>query len=508
MKIVLINPPWYFNSVNDKIISQNLAIGYLASYLRSNNIEVSIIDSLADGFNNHKNINRNDREYIQVDLSYSDICARIESDVTHVGITVPFSHLAPISRQLAKAIKEFDNKLKVVIVGVFPSTFPEEALIESVDYVIRGEGEKPLLALMKGQEPDSIPGLVYKINGIVRNNGVSLSLPNLDEIPFPARDMLPVEKYFSLSPRMEENKRAFSIITSRGCPYDCNFCSVHSVYGYKWRGRSPSNVIDEVEMMVSNYNINHIEFEDDNLTLNKERAESIFDGLIKLKRDITWSAHNGVRVDTLDKQLIRKMGKSGCVRLNLAIESGNKNTLSYMNKKLSLEKVTEVVRYCSEENIRTTGFLLVGYPGETKESFAETLTFFKKLLGMGLTDVAPFIVNPYPGTKLYDNCRRNNLLTKQIDSDHFFSVSDTNNILISTDKFNKNDVALWFELANNINNPYLAYLRVFIKKLIPNPYLAYLRVFIKKLIPKLQRRNIRTFAKYLVNKCRFIKRVM
>ncbi len=490
MKIVLINPPWYFAGADDKIISQNLAIGYLAGFLRSQNIEVAIIDSLADGFSNHERVNRNDKEYIQVGLSYSDICARIGSDVTHVGITVPFSHLAPISRQLAKAVKELDNKLQVVIGGVFPSTFPEEALTGNVDYVVRGEGEQSLLALMKGQEPAEIRGLVYKKNGIVHNNGVSLSIANLDEIPFPARDMLPVEKYFSLSPRMESNKRTFSMITSRGCPYDCNFCSVHSVYGYKWRGRSPSNVIAEVEMLVRNYNINHIEFEDDNLTLNKERAESIFDGLINLKRDITWSAHNGVRVDMLDKKLIKKMGKSGCVRLNLAIESGNKSVLNYMNKKLSLEKVVEVVRYCSEEKIRTIGFLLVGYPGETKESFAETLAFFKKLLSMGLNGVAPFIVNPYPGTKLYDNCRRNNLLTKQIDIDHFFSVWDANDILISTDKFNKDDVALWFESANNINNPYL----------------AHLRGFIRKHTTRQQRCNIKSVIGNIAHKCRIVKK--
>jgi len=490
MKIVLINPPWYFANANDKIISQNLAIGYLAGFLRSKNIEVSIIDSLADGFSNHNMVNRNGKECIQVGLSFSDICARIGPDVTHVGITVPFSHLAPVSRQLAKAIKELDNRLKVVMGGVFPSTFPEEALTESVDYVVRGEGEQPLLALMEGLEPAVIRGLVYKKNGIVHNNGVSLPISNLDKIPFPARDILPVEKYFSLSPRMERNKKAFSMITSRGCPYDCNFCSVHSVCGYKWRGRSPSNVIEEVEMMVRNYNINHVEFEDDNLTLNKERAESIFDGLTNLKRDITWSAHNGVRVDTLDKKLIKKMGKSGCVRLNLAIESGNKSVLNHMNKKLSLEKVVEVVRYCGEEKICTTGFLLVGYPGETKKSFAETLAFFKKLMGLGLNGVAPFIVNPYPGTRLYDNCKRNNLLTKQIDIDHFFSVSDANDILISTDKFNKDDVALWFELANNINNPRLAYVKQFVKKHIPKQQRDKIKSAIKRTMKVLKINNI------------------
>jgi len=490
MKIVLINPPWYFASANDKIISQNLAIGYLAGFLRSQNIEVAIIDSLADGFSNYKKINRNDQEYVQAGLSYPDICARIGTDVTHVGITVPFSHLATISRQLAKAVKESNDKLKVVLGGVFPSTFPEEALTESVDYVVRGEGEQPLLALMKGLEPETIPGLVYKKNGTVHNNGVALPITNLDEIPFPARDLMPVEKYFSLSPRREKNKRAFSMITSRGCPYDCNFCSVHSVYGYKWRGRSPANVIEEVKMMAHNYNINHIEFEDDNLTLNKERAESIFDGLINLKRDITWSAHNGVRVDTLDKNLIKKMGKSGCIRLNLAIESGNKIVLNSMNKKLSLEKIVEAVRYCSEEKIRTTGFLLVGYPGETKETFTETLAFFKKLIGLGLNGVAPFIVNPYPGTKLYDHCKRNNLLTKQIDIDHFFSVSDTDNILISTDKFNKDDVASWFESANNINNNCL----------------TYFKKVIKKYVPKQQIDNIKSAIKNLADKCKITKK--
>ncbi len=481
MKIVLINPPWYFADANDKVISQNLAIGYLAAFLKSQNIRVAVIDSLVEGFDNHKKVNRNNKECIQVGLSYSDICKRIEPDVTHVGITVPFSHLAPICRQLARSIKEYNNKLKVVIGGVFPSTFPEEALTEDIDYVIRGEGEQPLLSLMKAHKPDEIPGLVYKENGEIHNNGIASSISNLDDIPFPSRDMMPVEKYFSLSPRMACDRKTMSIITSRGCPFDCNFCSVHPVYGYKWRARSPSNVLSEIEQAISDYNIEHVEFEDDNLTLDRKRAESIFDGLINLKKNITWSAHNGVRIDTLDRNLVKKMKKSGCTRLNLAIESGNETMLNEMNKKLSLEKVTEMVRCCCEENIHTIGFLLVGYPGETKESFAETLAFFKKLLDIGLGGIAPFIVNPYPGTKLYESCKRNNYLTKQIDIDHFFSVSNTSDILITTGSFSKDTVAIWYELANNINRPCLAHAKRFIKKYISKKQRTTIKSAVKKL---------------------------
>ena len=237
--------------------------------------------------------------------------------------------------------------------------------------------------------------------------------------------------------------------------------------------------------MLEHYRIEHIEFEDDNLTLNKERAELIFDGLIDLESNITWSAHNGVRIDTLDKNLIAKMKKSGCVRLNLAIESGNENVLNHMNKKLSLDKITEVVRYCSEEKIRTVGFMLIGYPGETKESFRETLTFFKKLLEIGLNDIAPFIVNPYPGTKLYKSCLSNNYLPKPISADHFFSVSNPDDISITTDKFNKDDVALWFELANHIQNPYLAHFKRIAKKYIPKQLRFKIRSAIRNISDRL-----------------------
>lgn len=467
MKISLINPPWYINQDkfdDEKKLSQCLGLGYIASYLTLHGYRVEIIDALADGLDRMIQVIYNNQRLLRIGQAYEQIVDRIPKDTGLIGISVPFSNVSTIVKELSSYIRNKFRDIPIVVGGIHPSTFAHDMLNNDINYVIRGEGELPLLDLVSGKEPRKIKGLVYREGSEIIDNGLSEQIENLDEIPFPLRSEELIERYLSCSPRGQKNKRSLSLITSRGCPYDCSFCSVHPVSGYRWRLRSPENVLREISYYIDTYGVNHVEFEDDNLTLDAKRAEKIFDGICSLKNRITWAVNNGVRVDTLSGVLIEKMKRSGCIQINLAIESGNEKVLGLMNKKLSLKKVEEVVALCSRLKIPTLGFFLVGYPGETKITFQETVKFVKGLRRLGMKRIGAMIVNAYPGTKLYDYCRKKGYLAKDINQ-HIFVESDY--VSIVTEDFDKELVIYWRDSLEGIFIPIRWRIKHLIRLILP-----------------------------------------
>jgi radical SAM superfamily enzyme YgiQ (UPF0313 family)/GT2 family glycosyltransferase/glycosyltransferase involved in cell wall biosynthesis/SAM-dependent methyltransferase len=443
-KVVLIAPPRYFKDshLSDYTgFSKNLGLGYIASTLRADNVDVSVIDAFAEGVDTFIPADLPNGRVFRCGLSYEDIASRIPADVNLIGINLPFSNIARIAFELSAHLKRQFPKANIVLGGVHPSAFPEESMREGVDYVIRGEGELSILALVRGDQPETIPGLVWRANGgTIQVAERSARIDSLDTLPFPAWDLLPMEMYLKASQRGDRSRRTLSMITSRGCPYACRFCSVHPVSGRNWRARSPENVLAEIQTAHERYGINHIEIEDDNFTLNRDRALAILRGLKSIAPDMTWSAHNGVRVDTLDEELLLAVKESGCVQLNIAIEHGSPDVLKAMNKRLSLDKVREVVAACGKFGIPTVGFCLVGYPGETAARFRESFLFYQEMKRLGLRTVAPFIVNAYPGTELYDTAREKGWLNSATEDQLFFLEDEF--VSVTTEDFDADTVRL------------------------------------------------------------------
>ena len=270
--------------------------------------------------------------------------------------------------------------------------------------------------------------------------------------------------FFANPPRGGNPQRSITLITSRGCPFSCRFCSIHPVYGRKWRARSPENVIKEMKFWYDQYKVTHFEFEDDNLTLDSNRAVKIFEEIIRWGVPVSWAALNGVRVDTLSKEIISLMKKSGCVQLNLAVESGNQTVLSLMDKRLSLDKVEEVAEHCGQVGIKAAAFLLVGYPGETNKSFKETIHYFCKLRKLGLHASIPLIINAYRGTALFDECRENGWLAPGTEN-HIFCQNDEF-VSIITPYANAKTVRRWKRKAEIEINGRLKYYKSIIKTIL------------------------------------------
>jgi len=493
-RILLINPPnavpkdWNFPIA----VFQPLGLAYIAAVLEENEYTVSILDAIAEGWKKERVIDG----MKFTGLSYEEIGDKIKKYSPEiVGISAPFTSQADCALKIANVVKNVDKDITTIIGGAHASVRPEDCLSNpNVDYVVIGEGEHTVLELVEKIQtnPDAvnnIKGIAYKNNAIVVKTPARPFIEDLDSIPFPARHLLPMQSYFEAAKNVRSsrsistfNKRWATVITSRGCPFGCIFCSIHTVMGRKWRARSPENVVDEIEHLVNEYRVQHLDIEDDNLTLDKKRAEKIFDLMMERGLDIEWSTPNGVRADTLDENLIIKMKKSGCKRIIVAPESGNQQVIdNIIKKKINLNKVEEVVKLCKKHKLLVESFFVIGFPGETKENIRETIEYEKKLRKLGVDDCATYIATPFYGTGLYKIAKENGYLRGCFKEDALNTLSGEP--LIETPEFTANELKELYQEALKVNPPIsIGRLKLAITMLLRDPLRAV--VYIKEQLHK------------------------
>jgi magnesium-protoporphyrin IX monomethyl ester (oxidative) cyclase len=436
-----------------------LDIAYVAALLEKQH-KVRIIDAPTEGWRNLEQI---DGTKYRVGLKNKEIAERIRQwspDV--VGITVPFSGWCKTAFEVASIVKSIAKDIVTVLSGLHPSARPAECLTDpNIDFVVIGEGEHTMFELVAalGQ---GITQNFRKIEGIafVRSRKTVITSPrpqiqDLDSLPFPARHLLPMDAYFAAvkeNPlRGEIRKPWAAMLTSRGCPYNCVFCTIHIVMGKKWRGRSSENVVDEIEQLVDTYNIKQIDFVDENMTLDKKRMETICDSIVKRGLDIEWYTPNGVRADTLDENLLTKMRRSGCKKIRIAPESGVQRVVDQIIKKnLDLKEVEKAVALSKKVGIKVGCFFVIGLIGETKEDIEESINYAYKLRQLGADGFYFSIATPLYGTELYEQAKRGGFL-KESFNDEALAAAEP---LIETPEFTADDLRELCARANFINQTF------------------------------------------------------
>jgi len=456
MRVCLINPPRIQPKVWGKPnVFPPISLAYVAAVLEKAH-EVCIIDAPTEGWRNLEEI---DGTKYRVGLSNEEIAARIKQwspDV--VGIEIPFSGWAKTAFGVALATKSFNKKTVTVLSGQHPTARPEACLSNpNVDFVVIGEQENTIFELVGALEQGRQD--LKKINGIAFiKNGKPVITPsrpvieNLDSLPFPARHLLPMEEYYVAvkeNPLRGVIRKPWTIvITSRGCPHKCVFCSNCLVWGKKWRGRSPENVVDELEQVVKTYQVKQIDFADDNMTLDKKRMESICDLIVKRGLRIEWFTPNGIRADTLDEKLLTKMKKAGCKKIRIAPESGVQRVVDQIIKKnLDLKSVEQAVILCKKVGIKVGCFFVIGLIGETKADIEETIRFAYKLRKLGADSFIFSIATPVYGTELYEQAKRGGFLRDGFCEDALAAVDP----LIETPEFTADDLRKLCARANLVN---------------------------------------------------------
>ncbi|MBT6053596.1 MAG: B12-binding domain-containing radical SAM protein [Lentimicrobiaceae bacterium] len=354
----------------------------------------------------------------------------IKHNTNMVGINCLYSGLFPVVIHLANHIKTLNPKIKISIGGIHPTIYTKEILTkyDVIDYVIIGEGECSFVNLLNSLSEDGLPE-ISSINGIgyreaddVVVNPKSIFIENLDELAFPAADLLNIPDYFSdttgwHNPKGINIKTPVPIITSRSCPKMCNFCSMHLVHGRVIRYRSAMNVVEEMKFYINNYGLHYFNITDDNLTINKKKLIELMDLIIKEDLNIQFSTENGVFLNSLDEEMLDAMSKAGLARLHMAFETGSDYIRNeVIGKNLSNKKIYEIRDIVIKEkynHIFLYGYFVIGLPEETEETLGDT---YQLITSFPLDNYSLFYPIPFPGTKLYNQCLKDELFTE----DYFY----------------------------------------------------------------------------------------
>lgn len=456
MRICLINPPRIQPKAWGKPnVFPPIAMASVAAVLEKTQ-DVSIIDSPTEGWNNLLEM---DETKYRVGLSNETIAQRLSDwNPNVVIIEIPFSGWSITAFEVASIVKKVNIDITVILFGLHPSSRPEDCLKNSaVDFVVIGEPEVTISELIEALEKkktdyEEINGLGFKKDGKTVLTSKRSYIENLDALPLPARHLLPMKVYTQAvkqNPlRGEINKPYTIVITSRGCPYNCVFCTHNIVWGKKWRPRSPKNVVDEVEHVIKTYGIKQIDFADDNMTFDVQRMEQICDLIIEKGLRFEWFTPNGIRADTLNEVLLLKMKKSGCKKIRVAPESGVQRVVNKIaNKNLDLKKVEEAIVTAKKVGIKVGVFFVMGLIGETKADIEETIRYAYKLRSLGAESFVFSIAMPLYGTKFFEQAKAGGYI-KEGFCDYALAATEP---LVETPEFTAAELSELCMRANMVN---------------------------------------------------------
>ncbi len=361
-----------------------VSLVYLAGYLEREQFDVRIFDGQIDT------------------MSETTLHQRLtEFNPDVVGITC-MTPMVTETHLVAKAVKSFRKDLPVVVGGIHPSVMPEDIISdENIDFIVRGEGEitfSRLIEALPDGDFNQINGLTFISDGKIVHTPDQPLVDDLDTLPMPARHLVNYEGYHQI-PDAVFAEPLREILTSRGCPFQCIFCSARLMSGFKYRYHSPERVLEEVDLLVNKYHARQIAVLDDNFVVNRQRTIDICEGILKrgYHRKVVWTT--AARADQVDLELMKLMKKAGFALVSFGIETGVPRLLKLIKKGENMEQIRKAVDEAHQAGLKVRGTLMLGLPTETKEDSRATIEWAKNLK----LDFAKFsLATPYPGTVLFD----------------------------------------------------------------------------------------------------------
>lgn len=402
-RVLLLIPPRENSSVF--LRSQYLppiGLAYVAAFARekavkdSFQLKITIVDSTAER------------------IRFSDLKELVTSEAPHVIGIHFYTENRFEAKETLEIIKKIDPKI-ITIAGGPHSTLATDDTIRNfkdLDIIVRGEGEVTFYELLKTLRDKgdlaTISGISFKNKDSVVHNPDRPGITDIDSIPFPAYDLLKMDKYHGTIDWSKSNESMGMIVTSRGCPFQCNFCSSSKAWGRHYRVRTPENVIEEIDFLVKTYGITAFIFFDDTMTISKSRTISICNQIIDNHLSIRWITHS--RVDVMDEELMLMMKKAGCEGIMFGVESGSQRIIDeVVGKKIKIDQAVSASNLGKKLGMVNNFSYIISHPTETPEEVVETL----KMIQLHLKDdqtVALNIMRTYPGTGLEAYALKNNLL--------------------------------------------------------------------------------------------------
>ncbi len=399
MRIVLLRPRTHLKDLGIVSVQYPINLGYLSAFLKASSVEVKVYDL---------------EVMLLTDPELMESIAAFKPDLIGVSSMTPTIIEA---HRIAKLCKDHGMTVPVAIGGVHASAIAKETLTEfpAFDIVVVGEGERTLLEavqkISRGESLRGVAGLVVKEGSEISVGPKRELIPDMDDLPYPDRDMVPIDLYKGSHVSRGFSRRYLQIaeiMIARGCPYFCTFCASQVNFGRKVRFRSIDNIKGEIHLLVEKYNVNHFSILDDTFTLRRELTESLCNTFKEL--GVTWDCFS--RVDRVDEKMARMMVESGCRKISFGIESGSKRILKLIRKDIMPDQVRKTFKVCKKAGMKYVEgtFILGGDISETMEDIEET----KKLIYQIRPDILGlFTIVPYPGTYLNVVMKKNGYLKKE-----------------------------------------------------------------------------------------------
>ncbi|MCX6639953.1 MAG: radical SAM protein [bacterium] len=412
-----------------------VGLGFLAAILRGQGHEVSIIDARTEGWETRGRLEGN---WIEIGLTEEDIAARVRQFKPQiVGFSIPFTTQMPRLRSLARWIKAIHPEIFIICGGNHPTAAPQDVLsISEVDAVILGEGEATLAQLINRLESglsfNQMDGIAFRSSEEqIQINPIKGYLQDLNQLPLPAYDLMPLKKYFKAV-----GGRCMPLFSSRGCDGTCAHCSSHHLFGRVNRRFSPQYLTKQIRHLVEYYGVREFTFDDDALFADKEAAENLFGRLISENLKIQWSARSGKQYGVLDEEILQVIKLAGARRLYYAPESGSRRVLRRILKKTSdLFALEQAVLRTLKAGIKVSCDFTIGFPSETIEEIYETLNYAWKLRSLGIDEFSFSLATPYVGTNLRNLSEQTGYLLSV--PDPMFTPHDT---CLPTDEFASDEI--------------------------------------------------------------------
>lgn len=419
MKVALINPPMLKAEVAQVlgIKAPPMGLAYLAAALEEKGYQPKIIDANA------------------LELNFAELRKELEKESPDAVCVTAITPMIREALASVKAAKSVCPGTTTIVGGPHATFCPMETLEEcpELDVICLGEGEETITEIIqkveKGRNFNEVRGIIYRKSGHFYKTEPRCLIKDLDDLPFPARHLLPMHRYTVLG----RSYPSINIVSSRGCPFGCSFCSSSRFYVKSYRARTAKNVVDEIEEVVHEYKVNSVEFSDDTFTLYRKRVEKICQELIRRKLDISWACSS--RANLVTRDLLNKMKKAGCQIIFYGIESGSPRILKLMKKGETTIQMMKAVKITKKIGMETLGSFILGYPEETRNDLLQTIHFANKI---GI-DFAEFsIATPYPGTELFEFATKEELLLtkdwsqytagKPVINPKYYSVEELNRL--------------------------------------------------------------------------------
>jgi len=431
-----------------------IGIAYVASSLRLAGHEVKVVDSIGDALEQYyyfgvKNLYVNG-------LTTDQILQRIPTDSEFIGVSFPFSNEWPLAKRVCLAIKKRFPQAILFAGGEHATAMPEHCLLDCPDlhYIILGEGEETVVDLVNTL---SVDGDVSKVAGIAfHQKDGELFYTNkrnrmlaIDEIPHPAWDLIPLENYLAGGYSYGVNiGRTIPLIATRGCPYQCTFCSNPQMWTTRWLARVPLKVVEEMEEYIRQYRVENFDFYDLTAVVRKDWIIEFCKLLIERKLNITWQLPSGTRSEALDEEVTGLLYNSGCRNLTYAPESGSPEILKKIKKKINPDRMIASMKSAITNKINIKANIIVGFPGERLRNILETYKFIVRMALIGVDDVSVWTFTAYPGSEIFHDLQKQGRLPP-FDDKYFYSLLSYSDL---------RHVVSWSE---NFGSWQLKYLRLF-----------------------------------------------